>query len=220
MARVTLLASGQDQDCGINTYTTSLENALTVEYERVGIRSRTTDLWHYVRSTAAALRSPGDVVHLQHEYGVFGPATICSWAVIVLLLLGKHLTKKRVVITLHSAWNDETPDPPLVPLKSFYIWLNNRLLLLTADHVIFLSENTYESFSHRHDIRDYSVMTHGVQTETVDRSRSEAEESLERDEFLVVEPGYIRPGEGTKRSSKSQSPPEYTVYHRGRRPDG
>lgn len=196
MTRITLLASDYDQDCGINTYTTSLENALTVEYERVGIKSRTTDIWHYIRSTVKALRSQGEVIHLQHEYGVFGPATICSWAVILFLLFGKHFYEKRVIITLHSAWDEGTPDPPLVLMKSFYIWLNNRLLLLTADHVLFLSDNTYESFSSRHNIQNYSVMTHGVQTETVDRSRSEGKKALERNEFLVVEPGYIRPEKG------------------------
>lgn len=196
MTKILLLASGENQDCGINTYTSSLENALTVEHRRIGIKSRTTDLWHYIRSTVTALRSPGEVIHLQHEYGVFGPASICSWAILLLMLAGKKFFAKRIVITLHSAWNEETPDPPLVLLKSFYIWLNNRLILLTADHVIFLSENTYKSFSHRHNIQNYSVMTHGVQTETVDQSRNEAKKAIGHDEFLIVEPGYIRPQKG------------------------
>lgn len=198
--KVTFLASGRDQDCGINSYTTSIENALDINHNRVGVKSKSLDFLHYAQSAFKSLRDESDVVHIQHEYGIFGPASICSWGVIFALIFGKFFTSKKIVVTYHSAWNSETPDPPLAALKQLYIYLNNMLWLFVTDHAIFLSNNTLNDFQQSHDVESYTVTTHGVQVETVDRSRSDAKKTLggDGDEFHIVEPGFIRPEKGHK----------------------
>jgi len=194
---VTFIASGKDQDCGINDYTTSIESALPVESTRIGIKSNSTDIVHYVRKSIDALRSDDPVIHLQHEYGVFGPGSICSWPVIFTLLLINVFTGKRVVITIHTAWDSTTPDPPLIWLKRFYIWLNNRLILLAADHIIFLSERGKERMVPEYNIKNYTLLPHGVQVDPIDITQEQARDDLDwPGEEIVVLPGYIRPQKG------------------------
>lgn len=196
--KVNFIASARDEDCGINDYTTSLESVLDVPHERTGIKSGSLDVLHYTKQTIAAVRSDADIVHLQHEYGVFGPATLCSWPVLFILLLTNLFSRTSVVVTLHTAWDRETPDPPLVWLKLLYIWLNNRLLFLAAEHVIFLSESAEDRLVSKYGIEHYSRLPHGVQVDTIDVTSDEARDALgwNRDEEIVVMPGYIRPQKG------------------------
>jgi glycosyltransferase involved in cell wall biosynthesis len=164
----------------------------------VGIKSYSLDLLHYTKKTWSAITSDAEIIHLQHEYNIFGPGSICSWPVIILLLIANIFTEKKIVITFHTAWDNETLGDfvfPLDRIKSLYIWLNNRLLVRSADHIFFLSDNVEEYFTDTFDMADVSKISHGVQSSTIDPTKREARAMLgwDDDSDIVILPGYIRP---------------------------
>jgi glycosyltransferase involved in cell wall biosynthesis len=198
--KVEFVATGDTEDCGIATYTSSLESALDVSTERTPVKLRSPNVLHYVRQAIDALRSDADVVHVQHEYGIFGPLSIASWFVLSILGLGTWLSGRPVVVTVHTAWNEETVDPPLYWLKRHYVTLNNRLIARVADHLVFLSEDTRDLFATTVDLAEerVSVLPHGVQAdlEPMDDSVAKQRIGVDPDADLVVEPGFVRPQKG------------------------
>ena len=191
-----MVATGREEDCGIATYTTSLQDALAVETDRTGVRLRSPNVLHYVRKAVDAGRADADVIHVQHEYGIFGPKSVASWPFLLLLWLFATLRGIPVVITLHTVWNAETIDPPLYRTKRLYVRLNNRLIAAVADHLIFLSEETREQFAMDATHPSVSVLPHGVQTDTREVPNAKAELGYDEGATLVVEPGFIRPVKG------------------------
>lgn len=199
MKRITIVSTPDDGTCGIGTYTGVLRRALDdVSVQFVPIDLRSLNVVHYARAAIKAGTADSDVVHVQHEYGIFGPKSLTSWIFFPLLFLATALTRTPVVLTLHSAWNDTTVDPPLVPLKRLYVALNNKMLALSATHLIFLSENCCERFRDSTSVNSYEVIPHGVQTETLelDRAAAKQEFGYDPDDTVVVEPGYVRPEKG------------------------
>ena len=191
-----MVATGRDEDCGIATYTTSLQDALAVETDRTGVKLRSPDVFHYVRKAIDAGRADADVIHVQHEYGIFGPKSVASWPFLLLLWLFATIREIPVVITLHTVWNAETIDPPLYRTKRLYVRLNNRLIAAVADHLIFLSDETREQFAMDATHPSVSVLPHGVQTDTREVPNAKAEFGYDEGTTLVVEPGFIRPVKG------------------------
>lgn len=198
---VNILASAEDQECGINHYTTSLESSLSISNTRTGIKSYSTDVSHYIKKGWSSVKSDADIIHLQHEYGVFGPGSICSWPVIILLILGSTFLDKKIVVTFHNVWNKETFGPPFWFLKRFYIWMNNKLLIYASDHIIVLSENSEDKLVSMYGIQNYTRIPHGVQVDTCNLTKDEARSLLgwERQADTVVLPGYIRRHKGHDR---------------------
>lgn len=196
--RVAMLATGTDQDCGIATYTTTLIDALDIETERIPLELRSINFLHYLRAGWKAGRTDADVLHVQHEYGIYGPKSIASWVLFGTLWMASLFRDLPVVITFHSAWNDETIDPPLTPLKRLYVALNNRMLAEIADYAFFLSESTRDTFTKSASLDGCEVIAHGVQTDILPmpQSAAKAEFGYEAEETLVVEPGFVRPQKG------------------------
>lgn len=196
--KVEFFVTGTDQDCGIATYTTTLENALPVDHARTPLKLRSLDILHYVVQSVRAGLTDADVVHVQHEYDIYGPKSIASWLVFPLLWMLTTLRGRQLVVTYHSAWGEETVDPPLARLKWAYLWLNNRLLAAVTDHAIFLSEDTRETFERTAPLASVEVLPHGVPTDLHPMSQEEAKRDLgvDPDRPLVAEPGFVRPQKG------------------------
>lgn len=200
MADVTIVSTPDDGSCGIGTYTGELVGELpdetTIEWVRVPLRS--TNPLPYIRGAITAGTGSSSVVHVQHEYGIYGPKSVWSWLFVPVLFALKLITGKKVITTLHSAWNDETIGPPLVPLKRLYVRINNAMLATTTDHGIFLSENAAAAFRQSASLTSEEVLPHGVQTDTREMSITDASRAIgvDPDETVVVEPGYIRREKG------------------------
>ncbi|MFB6176232.1 MAG: glycosyltransferase [Halobaculum sp.] len=200
MGAVTVVSTPDDGSCGIGTYTGELldefPSEVTVTWVTVPLRSP-NPLPYLVASIRAGL-TDDPTIHVQHEYGIYGPKSLWSWLFFPVLLVLANLRGRRVVVTFHSAWNDETIGPPLVRLKRLYVAANNRLLAATADHAVFLSDNAADAFQRSVSLRSVETIPHGVQVETRSLSKSEARRQLgyESEEPLVVLPGYIRPEKG------------------------
>jgi len=196
--KVEFFVTGSEQDCGIATYTTTLENALSVEYARTPLKLRSLDVFHYVVQSVRAGLTDADVVHVQHEYDIYGPKSIASWLVFPLLWLLTTLRGRPLVVTFHSAWGEETVAPPVESVKWAYLWLNNRLLTAVTDHAIFLSEDTREVFERTAPLSSVEVLPHGVPTDLHPMPQADAKRELgvSPNRPLVAEPGFVRPQKG------------------------
>jgi len=203
MPRVTLVSSPMDGSCGIGTYARSLilgfedevdVNVVTLETHSNGLRA----IYLYVRAAIRAGQTDDDLVHIQHEYGLFGPKWYLLWAFYPLLLFLTRISGTPVVITVHEAWNADRVDPPLKQLKTSYIWLVNRLITLTATSMIFLSANCEKKFKQSVTVQNCHRITHGVDDQIIDVPKAEAKErfGFEPDDTVITEPGYVRPSKG------------------------
>jgi glycosyltransferase involved in cell wall biosynthesis len=184
--------TASDQDCGISDYTDVLMyNLESVTASKTGVKLRSFDFLNYVVQSFKSGKH--DVIHVQHEYGIFGPMSLASWLVFPILWFISRLRGTPIVITFHSVWSDETVSPPLKPLKQLYVTLNNAMLQAAADYEMFLSEDEKEMMG-----SDGVVIAHGVPTETHPNENAKDELGYEENESLVIELGYIRPEKGQK----------------------
>ena len=198
--KVTFLSTPRNENCGIAKYTTSLENSVPIETSRKSVDLGSMNIFHYIKKTLDLLFTDSDLIHVQHEYGIFGPKSVASWFVFPLLWIISRIRGVPLVITFHTAWGRESISPPLTELKVFYVNLNNKMLALIADHALFLSEEAKELFESTVQLKSVEVIPHGVQTEVHHMDQKEAKELLgfDPDEPLVAEPGYIRPEKGNE----------------------
>lgn len=198
MTSVTLISTPNDGTCGIGTYTGTLSEELDVDVSHVTVPLGSWNPISYLSATVEAGKTESNILHIQHEYGIFGPKSLMSWLFFPLLYFVARLQRKRVVVTFHSAWNEETIGPPLVGLKRIYVRYNNALVAKIADHAVFLSKNCKHRFLESASVTSYEVLAHGVQTETVEMNQATAKERFgyDPDDVVVVEPGYVRPEKG------------------------
>ena len=203
MTNVTLVSSPMDGSCGIGTYARSLlsgfedeveVNVVTLNTHAEGLRA----IPSYVLAAFRAGRSTDDVVHVQHEYGLFGTKWYLLWVFYPLLFVFTRLHGTPVLITVHEAWNADRVDPPLERVKAAYIWLANRLIAGTATSMIFLSANCEQKFTRSVPVENSHTITHGVDDQTIDVPKSQAKEhfGFDPDDTVITEPGYVRPSKG------------------------
>lgn len=200
MVDVTVVSTPDDGSCGIGTYTGDL---LSVMPESVAVNWVTVPLQSvnplpYLFAAVRTGFTDDSTIHVQHEYGIYGPKSISSFLFFSIVFVLTRLRGRRVIMTFHSAWNDDTIGPPLVGLKRVYVAVNNRLLAATADHAIFLSENAAAAFQQSVALDDVEILPHGVQVDTNPMGQERAKELLGYgpDMTLAVEPGYIRREKG------------------------
>ncbi|WP_136689663.1 glycosyltransferase [Halorhabdus amylolytica] len=197
LPKVTMIATAEREDCGIETYTSSLQSSMDVDIERFGVPLRSRNPLDYIRRGIAIFRDDSDTIHLQHEYGIYGPKSVWSWPFLLAIWAKRKIDDVTVITTFHSAWSDDTVDPPLENLKRIYVTANNRLLAAITDEGLFLSEETLEEFRKTADV-NARVIPHGVQTDVRHTDEAEAKRhfGVDPDETLVVGPGYVRPQKG------------------------
>jgi glycosyltransferase involved in cell wall biosynthesis len=194
--KVNFVATGYTEDCGISTYTTSLENNLDIDTGRTELKLRSINVLHYVKKAIEAGQSEADIIHIQHEYGIYGPKSIASWLFLPIIWI---LTRSRdisIVLTLHTAWNKDSIDPPLILIKCVYVQMNNRVIAAIADHLIFLSENAQKKFEESVKYNSSIIIPHGVQTDVREFNHPKRIFGYKDSEPLVVLPGYVRPQKG------------------------
>lgn len=197
---VCMVSTSDDGSCGIGTYTGDLISEFpdSIEVNHVPLQLGAWNPIHYATAAINAGLSADGIVHVQHEYGIFGPKSIMSWLFFPILFIFSRLNGNRIVITAHSAWNSQTVSAPLINLKRLYVVLNNWVLAQTSDHIIFLSNNCEEKFLQNASVDTYDKLSHGVQTKQVTMEEGSAKKQFgyDPDDTLIVEPGYVRPEKG------------------------
>lgn len=200
MTDVTVVSTPNDGSCGIGMYTGDLLSAMpeSVGINWITVPLRSANPLPYFLAAIRAGLTDDSTIHVQHEYGIYGPKSISSFVFFPLVFILARLRRRRIVVTFHSAWNKDTIGPPLVRLKRVYVAINNRLLAATADHAIFLSGNAASAFQQSVTLDNVDVFPHGVQVDTNLMHRESAKQLLgyDPDTTLAVEPGYIRREKG------------------------
>lgn len=191
--KVEFVTTNYEEECGINTYTEEIESALEIPTERRGVPLGELNPLPYFEQIWKSFHTESDVLHIQHEYGIYGPASILSWIVIPLFWVVAKLKEKKIVTTFHSAWSGGTISPPLKPLKYAYVRANNWMLSFVTDEAIFLSEETRVEFTEQ---MNSHVAPHGI-PKADPMSKDEARELLGLpDSTIVCLPGFARPEKG------------------------
>jgi glycosyltransferase involved in cell wall biosynthesis len=196
-SEVGIISTTKDENCGIEKYTSSLESIIDMDIERFGVPLRSRNPLDYIRRGIDIFRDDSDTIHLQHEYGIYGPKSIWSWPLLLMIWAKRRIDDVTVITTFHSAWSDDTINPPLESLKRIYVNANNQLLAAVTDEGLFLSEETLEEFRKTADV-SARVIPHGVQTDVRHTDQAEAKQhfGVDSEETLVVGPGYVRPQKG------------------------
>lgn len=194
--KVQYLSTRRDEDCGISEYTSMLEDEIDISTDRTEVRLGAIAPVHYFTQMIKFVRSDADVLHVQHEYGIWGPKSIMSWFVFPILVLFRLLSEKPVIMTFHSAWSKDTISPPYSKVKLMYVIINNIMLSLSCDHAFFLSEETKREFEKTTTVSS-TVLSHGVYSQIHPLSQPEARDRLNipaGDVWCL--PGFIRPVKG------------------------
>jgi len=220
---VTMIATPGDASCGIGTYARDLSNALAEvsasiapgdSRSETGADGATTDAIdveqdhptaaHFVSVALRAVARDSDVVHVQHEYGLFRrPGSsypgFLGLVFFPVLWLAARVRRKPIVVTLHSVLTPSAAEAPLS--ERLYLLLMHTLIARVADHVIFLSEDCEERF--HEDVAqspdEYSVLPHGVNVRDaspVDQATAREHFGLDPEADVVAIPGFVRPPKG------------------------
>ncbi|MDZ5812722.1 glycosyltransferase [Halorubrum sp. AD140] len=202
---VTMAATPGDGSCGIGTYTRDLLAGIDgIESEFVHIAQEDRSLGDFLSLAVQAVRGTGDVIHVQHEYGLFRRdgskfPGVMGLVFFPLLFLFSRLRSKRVVVTMHSVLNPEPDESPFS--VRLYLLLMHKLLATGTAHLIFLSPDCASKFLADVGVDDdgYSVLSHGVNTEVPGESNAaEAKRAFgfDSDDDVVAIPGFVRPPKG------------------------
>ncbi|HEX3856570.1 MAG TPA: glycosyltransferase family 4 protein [Verrucomicrobiae bacterium] len=138
------------QRCGVSDYAGHLYSG--AQFETGGIRLKKVPLnfWNCLKIPFAH----ADIVHLQHEYSIYGFAGCWGFLLFCYLLL-LRLTGSKLVVTLHTIYNwdqagqifaHRTKSRLLIQTLRLYGKIYHRLILLAASRVIFLSEGSKAAF--------------------------------------------------------------------------
>jgi len=202
---VTMVTTPGDGSCGIGTYARDLLDGIdAIESESVHISQEDRSVGHFLSLAVRAVRGTGDVVHVQHEYGLFRREGskyhgIMGLVFFPVLFLLARLRSKHVVVTMHSVLK---PTPDESPLSArLYLIVMHKLLAMGAGHLIFLSPDCASKFRADIDLDDaeYSVLSHGVNTDVPGVSnQSDAKRAFgfDPDDDVVAIPGFVRPPKG------------------------
>lgn len=200
---VTMVATPGDGSCGIGTYARHLREGFdTVTVRPVHVDQDRRTLPAMVALAVRAVRPEDDVVHLQHEYGLFrrsGSAYpgVMGLIVVPLLAVLARLRGVRIVVTMHSVL---TPSATAAPRRvRAHLYVMHELFAVVADQLIFLSEDCAEDFRAHVPVERATVLPHGVNTEAAaeaERASAKAAFEYAPDDRVVVIPGFIRRPKG------------------------
>lgn len=197
--RIGIISTYPPIECGIATYTAYLVNQLRLLGNEVYIVSpfgaegkmvfpvfHSTDSDLHEKVFQTMVRFTPDIVHIQHEYGLFGKQPGINF---LPLLYKFKLAKIPVVITLHTVYEDFTDEQKIV-LKG---------LLPPADEIIVHEEYQKEAILEK--IGKYNsicVIPHGVR-ETNVISNAKKKIGLNRKDKVILLAGYFRAAKGLDR---------------------
>lgn len=193
---VSLVSTPDAAGCGIGTYTGQLTRHLegSVNLHQVYFDIDSANPIHFLRTAIRAALADTDIVHVQHEYGLFGPKSFLSWIFFPTLYLLTTLRKKPIVLTVHEAWSRETIESRPYLVKRWYIQVVNWMLRRITSDMIFLSDSVEQIFLKTVDIESTHRIPHGVVFEEQSGlPKAEAKQLFGYDsaDTVVVEPGYV-----------------------------
>lgn len=200
-ASVSLVTAPGKGATGIGDYTDDLlTHADDLEIEKTELQIRSKNPLDFLLPAIRVGGTERDVIHIQHEYGMFGPMSLMTWVFFPVVFALASVNNTPVVLTLHEAINRSHVTEPLARLKRIYISMMNHLLVLGSDQVIFLSDTTKSEFTESAQPGDSTVIPHGVNVEkAVETSQQEAKRQFGYgpDDVVIIEPGYIEPRKGS-----------------------
>ena len=193
--RIGIISSYPPIECGIATYTQYLTDALRKKQNDVYIVSHIGgsgkqvfpsfdyedgDLAHKAYSTM--IRFTPDVVHIQHEFGLFGKYFGVS---VVPLILQFRLTGTPVVTTLHTVYKNPE-EPHRLLLES--ILLHSNRIIVHEDYQKYTLVSLVPF-----DVADkIHVVEHGArEVEPIKQAREKL--NLPADKKIILMIGYFRP---------------------------
>lgn len=193
---VVMVATPDDGSCGIGAYAGHLRNHLQVPVEHVELRTNSVNPLHFAATALTAGTADADIVHVQHEYGLFGRMTLLWWVFAPVLWITTQLRAVPVVFTLHEAWTEETAGETAKWLQHWYIRMVNTSIAVVADYLLFLSASRESAYLSATPVTvpGFRRIPHGVNVvDAVDVSPAEAKEQFgyEVDDTVLVEPGYV-----------------------------
>lgn len=194
-----------DGSCGIGTYARDLIDGIgTISADIVEIPQDDRSIPSFLQLAVRAARAGGDVVHVQHEYGLFRREGskypgVLGLLFFPLLYVACALRSKDVVVTMHSVLDFDPDEAPFS--VRLYLLVMHKLLAVCSAHLIFLAPDCASKF--RGDIalepEEYDLLSHGVNTDvSPDVSQAEAKRRFgyDPDETVVAIPGFMRPPKG------------------------
>lgn len=200
LADIVLVTAPGNGETGVGDYTNDLLAHITdVDIEKIELQIQSKNPLDFLLPAIRTGRARADVIHIQHEYGMFGPMSLMTWIFFPVVFLVSAITNTPVVISMHEALNKDHVTEPLAPIKRVYIALINHLLVFGADHIVFLSDTTKTEFLESVRPEEFSVIPHGVSIDrTVEHPKQEAKRHIgySPDDVVIIEPGYIEPRKG------------------------
>ncbi|MEA3278363.1 MAG: glycosyltransferase [Pseudomonadota bacterium] len=182
-------------ECGIATYTEQLNNTLRAAKNETFVISQfgaqgdhVFPLYHPHSSAFAAdlystsIRMTPDVMHIQHEYGLYGPQRGVE---IIQLILRYRLASIPVVTTLHTVYEELNEQEHLL-LK--HIVDESAVVIV---HEEFQKETLVRHFGDAHEIH---VIEHGIR-DLAPIADAKAKLGLEGKKVILLS-GYFRPTKG------------------------
>ena len=201
MIEVVTVTGPAEGRSGVGDYVEDLTGEMSESrVEKVPLPMGSNDPRKFVRCAFRIASRDADIIHIQHEYGMFGTVAAMSWVFFPLLYVLAGIRGTPVVITIHEGLNEELVVPPLKRLKGIYLYALNRLIVLNVAHVVFLSDNTAAEFTESVPLVSYTILPHGADLERhLDISKDEAKRRLGYDSetTLITAPGYIEPRKGS-----------------------
>lgn len=188
-------------ESGIGDYTDELISELSgTTAEKINLPLNSNNPFKFALSAIKAGQTKADVIHVQHEYGLFGVGSAMSWVFFPLLYFIAALQGKSVVVTFHEALNKNLVTQPLQRIKQQYITLLNKCIVLNAKHVVFLSETSANKLTSSVELNSYIILPHGVNlSKKTKLTKAEAKRNFGYDstDVVISEPGYIEPRKGS-----------------------
>jgi glycosyltransferase involved in cell wall biosynthesis len=194
------------QQCGISDYAGQLYSGTDFETGGNRLIKVPLNFWNCLKIPFVR----ADIVHLQHEYSIYGFAGCWGFLLFCYLLL-LRLTGGKLVVTLHTIYDwdqagqifaHRTKSRVLIQALRFYGKTYHRLLLLAASRVIFLSEGSRGAFSRIApwaDPKKFAVIPIGVYDHPIrarDAAKLEARYGIEPDDYVFTLFGFAFPNKG------------------------
>jgi len=200
-----MVSTPGDGSCGIGTYARDLVDGFDdIEAETVHIPQDDRSLPSILRLAFRAVRADGDVIHVQHEYGLFrregskfpGVMGVVFFPVLYVLATVQSVD---IVITMHSVLDLEPGEAPFS--VRLYLLLKHKLMAHCARHLIFLAPDCASTFREHIDLapNEFSLLSHGVNTDVgAGISQADAKRTFGYgpEETVIAIPGFMRPPKG------------------------
>ncbi len=194
------------QQCGVSDYAGHLYAGSEFETGGNQLVKKPLSFWNCLKIPFAR----ADIVHLQHEYSIYGFAG-CWGFLLFLYLLLLRLTGGKLVVTLHTIYNwdqagqifaHRTKSRIVIQMLRLYGKTYHRLMLLAASRMIFFSEGSQAAFARiapRANPKKFTVIPIGVYDHPVrarNASKLEARYGIRLDDYVFTLFGFAFPNKG------------------------